>query len=68
MRILVALEDNKGPDRVSEHLPTRSQQPWNHKSRLSDLSRSPQRKESLQGTQTTETEVEENHGRSEEAE
>ena len=37
MRILVAPEDNKGPDRVSEHLfmhlhlPMRSQQPRNHK-------------------------------------
>ena len=37
MKVLVAPEDNKGPDRVSAHLymyvhlPMRSQQPWNHK-------------------------------------
>ena len=37
MRVLVAPEDNKGLDRVSEHqymylhLPMKCQQPWNHK-------------------------------------
>ena len=37
MNILAAPEDNKGPDRVTEHLymylhlPMRSQQSWNHK-------------------------------------
>ena len=67
MKILVAPEDNKGLDRVSEHLylyhhlPMRSQQQWNHKIAWVTVQGPTKEGKSVK------TERKENHSRSEEA-